>query len=75
MLDRREYMRQYRRKNRARINAYQRRYYADPVNKAKHKKACDEWRKERMTEDTRQKIKKYQRKYYEQRKNDSQIDA
>lgn len=71
MLDRREYMRQYRKKNRARLNEYQRQYLQDPKHKARHKQSCDEWRKERMTEETKAKIKKYQKEYYEQRKNDA----
>jgi len=67
-------MRQYRRKNRARLNAYQRRYYSSPARKEKHKQVCDDWRKNRMTEETKQKIKEYQKEYYEQRKNTTQVD-
>ena len=74
MLDRKEYMRQYRKKNRERLNAYQRKYLSDPKHKAKHKEACDSWRKERMTNETRRRIKQYQKEYYEQRKNHAQTN-
>lgn len=64
MLDRREYLREYRRKNRERLNAYQRAYFSDPEHKRKHKEACGRWRKDNMTEETKQKIKEYQKEYY-----------
>jgi len=67
-------MRQYRKRNRQRLNSYQRRYLSDPEHKQKHKKACDDWRQNRMSDDTKQKIKQYQKEYYEQRKNRSQAD-
>lgn len=74
MVDRKEYMKQYREKNRKKINEYQRRYFRDPTNRTKHKEACDNWRKERMSDETREKIRKYQKEYYEQHKNNTQID-
>lgn len=67
-------MRQYRKKNRERLNAYQRRYLSSPDHKEKHKQSCDDWRQNRMTEETRQKIKQYQKEYYEQRKNSVEVD-
>ena len=65
-----EYLRQYRRKNREKLNKYQREYYADPEHAEKHKEACKKWR-EHMSATTREKIKAYQRKYYQRRKNEN----
>lgn len=68
MLDKKDYMREYRKKNRERLNAYQREYFEDEENKEKHKKACAKYRKHNMKESTRQKIKAYQHEYYLKRK-------
>lgn len=66
--DRKEYLREYRRKNRERLNAYQRAYFADPEHKKKHNETCRRWRKERMTDETKEKIKEYQKEYYKRNK-------
>lgn len=68
MVDRREYMKKYRAKNREKLNAYQRKYLQDPEHKEKHKDSCDKWRKEKMSTATREKIKQYQKEYYKRRK-------
>lgn len=61
-------MREYRKRNRARLNAYQRKYLSDPERNEKHKETCRRWRKERMTEETKAKIKEYQKEYHKKRK-------
>ena len=66
--DRKEYLREYRKRNRERLNAYQRQYLSDPEHKQKHKESCNKWRLENMTEETRKKIKDYQKEYYKRRK-------
>lgn len=66
--DRREYLREYRKKNRERLNAYQRQYLSDPEHKQKHKESCTKWRLEKMTDETKQKIKEYQKEYYKRTK-------
>ena len=72
---RREYMRKYRAKNRNKINAYQRKYLSDKKNKERHKKSCDKYRKESMSEETKQKIKQYQHEYYLKKKEEANEKA
>lgn len=65
---RREYMRLYRAKNRERLNAYHRQYLSDPTRAKKHREACDRYRENNMTEETKQRIREYQHEYYIKRK-------
>lgn len=65
---RKEYMRLYRLKNRARLNAYHREYLSDPDHARKHRESCDKYRATNMTEETKAKIRAYQHEYYLKRK-------
>lgn len=43
MANRTEYFREYRKRNRLKLNAYARDYYKDPEKKAKHKALCRQY--------------------------------
>ncbi len=72
---RREYMRRYRLKNKDKMRAYHKAYLQDSEHYAKHKKSCDKYRKENMTDETREKIRQYQREYYRKRKEKENEEA
>ena len=72
---RRAYMRTYRARNRAKVNAYQRKYLSDQKNKKKHYDSCQKYRDKSMTDETKEKIRQYQREYYRKRKAEADKEA
>lgn len=72
MLDRKKYAKDYRLKNREKINAYNRAYLADPEHKRKHQECCKRYK---QTPEAREKNRIYQREYYRRKKAEKDKDV
>lgn len=68
MVDRTEYMREYRKKNRKRLTEYHRQYVSDPYNKEKQRESWRKYYYGKMSDEQKSKKKAYLKEYYQRKK-------